>query len=865
MFRLLALVSRRELAARPYRVILFVCAVAVGIAMVTAMRVSTDRIVTAYSDRLLQMSGRADLQVTLGTGEAGFDEELTARVKAVPGVKAAGAVVRGALVFEDGEVLELYGIDLLDDDIRQLYDFEVLEREPDDFTIVNDAHAVFLPEAVAARRGLTLGDSVAMISTVGRAYYTVRGMIEPPSMARAYGGRIAAMYLPAAQAVTGRRGKLGFSLIDQIDVALAEGESLEEVQAGIAKIAGSDFAVMPPAQRRVASARTVEGLRSTLIGMSSVALLAAMFIVYATTAGLVVSRSPQAATLLSLGMQRRTIVVITILEAGLLGLLGSCIGVGVGYALAGFVAPDVAGGMSLNYSMDFGVGESQSGGTGLFTVALQHCLLGCVAAALSAAVPARALLHLDPLEIRNQRVAMASRLAESSLFANLGAVSVALAGVGALVWGVRVQDPVATATGGVLVTFGFVLVSLPFLRHLVRAFAAILRRTAGVPGRIAGEELERSWGHIATTVAAIGLCIGVAIAAGSLARSFRSSVGSWYGFSGDALVTSRRSEGGWLAAPIPLFQADRIAALPEVAAVETLRVSHGRFYRGERIAWAAVSRGFAAAALDESRRPECSDCADALASINAGQGVGVSRNFALRFGAMIGDPMRLGTTPVLSSLPIVAIVDDYVSDKGSILMSRELYVSATHDERTNFVGVLLADGASVDDLRSSLFQSFDGGAALTVVSTGEMMARVGGMIRQAFADVDTIQFLVVIITLAAIINLFFASVLERRREFALLRIVGADRETVRRATVLEGVVIACTASALGTLTGAVAAWTWVRFSYPVLVGYVLNLDFAWPTAGICFILAVVSAVGASYAATAGDQAGEQLAQLARLE
>jgi putative ABC transport system permease protein len=864
MLRLLALVSRRELAARPYRVALFVCAVAVGIAMVTAMRVATDRIVAGYSDRLLQLAGRSDLQVTLGTGEAGFDESLLERIKATPGVAAAGAIVRGALSFEDGEVLELYGIDLLDDDIRALYDFEVVERETDDFTIVNDPYAVFLPEEIAARRGLRLNDKVALVSSVGTELFTVRGIIRPPAVAQLYGGRIAAMYLPAAQAITGRRGSLHYSLIDQVDLTLARGVPALTVEAALRASLGSSFSVGPPAQRRAASEHTVIGLRSTLIGMSSVALLAAMFIVYATTAGLVIARSPQAATLLSVGADRRTIVGMTILEATVLGFVGACAGVVAGFFLAGFVVADVADGMSLNYSMDFGGSAGPATGSSFLAILLQHGLLGAVAAGVSAAIPARALRFLDPIEIRSQRVSTAGRLAENSVALRIGVAVICLAGAGGLAWGVGVQSALATAAGGVLTTFGFVLAALPVLRLLVGRAAAVLARRGGIAGRIAGEELQRSWGHIATTVAAIGLCIAVASAAGSLARSFRSSVASWYGFSGDALVLARRSEGGWLPAALPLSTAERIARAQGVSAIETLRVSHGRLFRGERIAWAAASAGFLTAAMDASRHPRCEDCVGARGRILSGEAVAVSRNFAHRFGIGLGDTIDLGR-PSGSPFAVVAVVDDYVSDKGSLLIERDAYVELSHDERANFIGIWLEEGHSVEALRAELAADSAAFSNVTVISTGEMMDRVSGMIGQAFADVDTIQLLVVFITLAAIINLFFASVMERRSEFALLRIVGADQSTVRNATVLEALVIAASAAALGILAGAVAAWTWIHFCYPVLVGYVLDLDFAWSTAVVCFGLAVASAVGAGWAASGTGMRSASLVETARVE
>jgi ABC-type lipoprotein release transport system permease subunit len=64
---------------------------------------------------------------------------------------------------------------------------------------------------------------------------------------------------------------------------------------------------------------------------------------------------------------------------------------------------------------------------------------------------------------------------------------------------------------------------------------------------------------------------------------------------------------------------------------------------------------------------------------------------------------------------------------------------------------------------------------------------------------------------------------------------------------LEGVCITLGAAICGSVVGMICAWIWVHYNYPVLVGYVLDLELAWGSVAASLVLAGLSA---SVAATA---------------
>lgn len=850
LFVLLRDVSLPELAARPVRSALVVGAVAIGVALLTGMRVATDSIVSGFAGDLERMGGRADLQVTFGTGEVGFPEELLAQVTAEPFVQQAAALVHGQVTFEDAggedgtradadeevpDTVDLFGIDLLQKDVLDLYGVTVLQRERDDFAILNDPRALFVTERVAAERGLAVGSTVTLSGVDGTQDYTVRGVVAGDGLASFLGGRLVAMYLPAAQPVAGRRGDLRASMVDQIDVKLVEGASIEDARTALETKLGAGFVASTPVQRRLVGERTVEGLRATLVGMSTLALLAAVFIIHASTTTMVVQRLPSMATLVSVGTSPRLLVGTVVAESALLGVVGSIVGTGLGLLLASFLGGDAAAGMGLNYSLSF---DADRLWYDPWAVHVAHPLGATFLAGLAAWIPARRVRGANPLALTRDADSAAQRpWSPWRLLA--GAVVIASTGVALLSMGLRAASAAAVSAGGVVLVAGAVLAMLPILGVAWERLVPFLARTAGPSGRIAGESLLRARERSLVVASSIMLSVAIAVGAGSLVESFRASVADWYGFAGDALVSSRSVSGGWIAAPLRRDLESSLRSMPSVAEVETLRILQGQPYDDARIAVVGLSDGLLRSALGNGN-PGID--AQAFEAIAAGRAVAVSQNFVAHFPRItIESLVHVATTSGERRLPVVAVVPDYVSDKGSIVVSSSLLSTAWGDSLANYFSVKLAAGARTSDLEAEIAGLGEAARGIAVVPTSAMVERVDGLIHEAFADIDTIKVLVLSLTILGIADLVLSNVLARRRDLAVLTLVGLPSSGLVRMARIEGLCIAAGAATCGTVVGGLCAWVWVHYNYPALVGYVLRLELSWSSVLISLGLAFGSA------------------------
>ncbi len=397
--------SVRDYAAAPMRLVLMVGGIAAGVALIAALGIINVSVLANFRASLERAAGKAALQVVLGTGEVGFDESVAEIVARDPDVAHAFGLVRGWLAATDetGDTVQLFGVDLTSDAIDS-YDVRVVGREDiDELELLNDPSSVLLGREYALRRGIEVGDRVRFASPQGITPLHVRGLLEAAGLATAFGGNLAVMDLMAAQRLLGKDRR-----VDQVDVLLGPQADVGTVRDRLAAALPSSLSVLRPALRGERFERVIAAFQAMLDGLSLLCLLAGVFIVYNTSATAVVQRARDLAIMLAVGAERRTIFRLVLVEAALIGLAASVIGVALGFGLARVLLQLVAQSMGVIYQTRFTVESytltpSQVG---------WYCALGVLASVAAALAPARKASGLDPLELMRpdfrERLAMAA-------------------------------------------------------------------------------------------------------------------------------------------------------------------------------------------------------------------------------------------------------------------------------------------------------------------------------------------------------------------------------------------------------------------------------------------------------------------------
>lgn len=330
--RLLRVHSVRRWARQPGRTALSLAALALGVALVTAVAILSASIESSYTSLLSDLAGRARLQVAADS-PAGFSARALEVVRNEPGIEAAVPVVRlsALLVGERGEhALTLYGIDPAEDPRVRLYRLTAgsLPGLADPA-----AQEIALAEGVARRLGLSAGDRVTLLTVVGTKPFTVSGLLAPAGIGLANGGVFGVIPLRAAQSLY-----LKGERVDQIDIVPAplqsEGKLAEAITARLHAAGYRGVRVGSPIQRGREANQMLEGVRDSLWIAAAIGGIIGTLMVFANLRRAVRERRVELGILHALGAERQRIYRLLLAEAAVLGTAGTVAGLALGVGMA---------------------------------------------------------------------------------------------------------------------------------------------------------------------------------------------------------------------------------------------------------------------------------------------------------------------------------------------------------------------------------------------------------------------------------------------------------------------------------------------------------------------------------------------------
>ncbi len=858
--RLLLLSGLRELRRHPAQLALALAGVALGVAVGVAVDLANESARRAFRLSTEAISGRATHVVVAGSG--GLDETLLARLRAEASARAAAPVVDGFVTIAGAGTaqtpaprlpLRLLGVDPFSEAAFRPFVADGVLGDPEPGRAgergalerwLLEPGAVALTGDTADELGLEVGESFPALAGPKRVELHLAGRIDPKDeLARTALASVAIADIATAQELLERAGRL-----DRIELVVPGGTPGDALLGRIGALLPPDARLEPVGARTAAIERLTRSFRFNLRALALLALLCGAFLVYNTTTFAVVRRRDLYGRLRASGVGRGELIAAVVGEAALVGALGSLAGVALGVLLGRGLTALVLTTVSDLYFTVTVRGAALPLPT-LFAGFALGTLVSIVAAlppALEAATsPLRAALAASSLE--GSAAALAGRAALGGL---------AVGAIGALLIAVSGRNLPALLAGFLLLVLGATLL-VPW------ALGAGMRGAGLLPGltlRQAVRGVERSLARTAPAVAALAVAVAVSLAVAVTIASFRGAVVGWLESTliGD-LYLSAPIGGGGPSASLPTELGAALAALDGVARVQTLHVTQlprdptsGADVAPTLLAVDLDPVAFSALELKEG------DPERARAALTRGSGALVSEPLAERRGLVLGGRIAVPTPSGELDLEIVGIYVDYGSERGAIVVGNPLFVARFPDSaRANFA-LHLAPGADADAVTRAARAA---AAPLTIEirSSRELRRLSLEIFDRTFQVTSVLRLLALVVAALGIAAALAALELQRAKQFALLRALGATRATV------AGIVVA-ECGALGLAAGIAALPIGAGLA-SLLVGVVQRRSFGWsfPLALTPrpFVESVALAVGA--ALVAGVVAALRVAHRAPVE
>lgn len=810
----LALVTLRQIKAHKLRLGLTMLGIVLGASVYFAMRTANASLLNSLKLTVEKLAGKANLQVT--AGESGFPEEVLDVVRLTPGVELAEPIIEvvAHTAFEGEGNLVVMGVDVTGDQRLREYQFDssdVLIENPLEY--VSRPRSIMVARQFADRHGLRIGDKLPLYTSQGRLDLTVLGVFKPVGIGEVFDGMVAVMDIYGAQHVFGRGNNY-----DRIDIVTSPGVEVDGVRASLRERLPPGIEVTSPILRGKNIENVVATMSQGFLLTSLVALLVGAFIIFNSFNIAVNQRWKEVGILRAVGVERSNVSRMFLGEALLMGVIGSGAGVGIGYLLA-LGANRVVSSIAAS---TYGLLSTSELPTLDMQFVFEAFILGIAASMASAWLPAQAASRLNPvlalhnIEIRQKDEILRFAKARVGILLIIGGVLL-----------IRFTTPkvglVLQFSYAALILLGFVLLLPALARWTGRLMRPAADRLFGSEGVLAVDSMVQAPLRTSATVAALMIGLAFVYSTGAfiqsqkrvVVRSMEKELTSDLYVAASDLARSRSHH----------FTEElgrKIAALPGVRSVENLRWTFVP-YDADNVALLALEmEGWFARVTDVIQ--EGSE-KEARLLVPRGEAVLISHNFATRWNVGVGDELRLETPVGPLVRPVVGVVEDYSSEKGSILMDRDLYKSYWKDSAVDFFDINLKPGVERGAFKKELQQVLAGDHRAFIYTNREYKEWILGVVDQFFTLNYAQMFVAVLVAAIGIINTLFISVAERKREIGVLRAIGGYRSQIRKMVLVEAVVIGLTGLVAAVLKSGVDTFFLVRTAAVVIGGYTVPYHF----------------------------------------
>jgi putative ABC transport system permease protein len=796
--------SFRNLRARVQRTLLTAVGIVLGVGIVFGVLTLSNTMSGTFKELFTRAYGSADLTVTAAGGSGGFDQKAVEEVRGYEGVESAAPrySLSSSLILDKGQKNSL-------PEVRSMRLFGV---EPQSAKLatgfeLTDGHfprsgtELTLDGGSAKRSGLGIGDRVTVGTPEGPKKLKLVGLLRIPG--GSFGGLAFGMApLPFAQKAFDKQGQ-----ISGIAVEAAEGVSVSDLGERLDRRLGEGLQAERSETRTQEISGQLQGFKIALLFFAGTSLFVGAFLVFNALSMTILERTRELGMLRALGSTRAMIARSVIVEALLLGVIGSLLGVLFGYGMAR--------GLVYLFGRAF-LFEITSLVLSPFAL-VSAIVVGIAVTVVAALYPAMKAGRVSPVEAMRARSAGATAETGHSRVVSLLApvFGLALAGAG-IPWIYYLAKNLSASLGGLVYASGIAAIIAAFLgislvipilvRPLAALFSPVLRLLFGVEGRMAAANATRNRGRTALTASAlmVGISLVVAFSAlgGSLLGSIRDYLDGSLGSDYVVQPTQQNSDAG--------FSAELPEKIGRVQGVEKTTSIVSTFRQDGKKVDAVFG-------VDQNypkifRVNYAAGGPDAFSRLKYGDalvGKQLAQDRELELGSRIE---LLGPKGVMKYRVEGILENDIVGGGTGIYLSQEILASDFNETQSEFLAIKARPGSDREVLAHRIEAVLEDYPQFTLYSNAEWKARIESDFNRQYVFFYAIMGVSVAVSAFGVVNTLSMSVFERTREIGILRAVGTTRLQIGRLIIDEGIVISLIGCLIGVALGSLLGYLFVQGS-----------------------------------------------------
>jgi putative ABC transport system permease protein len=803
-----------EWRAHPVRLLLALCAIALGIALGFGIHLINAAAFNEFSSAARSLSGSADLHIRARS--ALFPESVYLSLAQMPDVAVASPVLEiEALVPGKSSPLKILGLDSfqaanITPDLLALPD----ERQPFSGLM---ADTLFLSPAAMQWLNVKIGDEITLRSSTTLLHLQVAGVLQ---FARA-GQRLAVMDIAGAQWHFGKVGQLS-----RIDIKLAPGVAADGWTNRVLAQLGDTLVAVAANDQEQRTASLSRAYRVNLNVLAMVALFTGAFLVFSTQALSVLRRRSQFALCRVIGMTQTQLMRQILLEGCVIGVLGSLLGLALGTLMASTALSLLGGDLGGGY---FPGVQPQLEFDGL--AAFLFLMGGVIVALLGTLAPAIEATRAHPA---------ASLKAGSEDQALLSLNKPWLALLSILVGALLTQaPPISNLPLAAYLAIVFLLIgSIALMPQLAATvFKFLARRWIGVMTGLALTRLANAPSQASIALSGVLVSFSLMVAMAIMVSSFRTSVDTWLQqlLSADMYV---RTMSGGEQSVLQVHEQEKISSLPNLSRTEKTR-HFSLLLDPTKPAVAVIARSINQQSIERSLpliEPALSDIQ---------YPIWISEAMVDLYGWKKAQVIQLPLDGKLNTFTVAGVWRDYARQSGSIQMRLDDYQNLTGDMTINDMSLWIASSSNANEVRKQL-QALSFSTSLEFAEPGEIQQISMKIFDRSFAITYVLEAVAIIIGLFGVAASFSSQTLARAKEFGMLRHLGVTRQQILLLLAGEGALLTTMAILVGSLLGLCISLILIFIVNPQSFHWTMQLHIPWnlllTTASILFISAALTAL-----------------------
>jgi putative ABC transport system permease protein len=825
----------KGLAGRKFRASLTALAIVVGVAMISGTYVLTDTInngfnsifQVSYKNADVIISGKAAFE-TGGNENAvqppTFPESLLTKVRALPDVaQAAGSVTSDnvKLIGKDGKVISTGGAPALGFSVDPRYQlFNPTQLTTGDWP--TGPSQVAIDTGTASKQGFKVGDTIGVQAVGPAQHLQITGIAKLSGVSSIGGATFALFSQPTAQRLFDKVGQLDFIRI-QSKSGVPTATLVSDVKRLLPPTATVRDAAAQAKQDKKQVDSFISFIQYALLAFAGVALFVGAFVIANTLSITIAQRMREFATLRTLGASRRQVMRAVIVEAFVIGLFGSIVGLFLGLALAKLLN---------TLLVTFGIDLPQAGTVLKGRTVIVALLVGTLVTLIASIRPARRATRVPPIAaVREGSVLPQSRFAKygptTALIVLL--VAIALVSLGTLGSGIATGPRLLLIGVGVLLLFfGVSLNAARVVRPLAAVLGAPAETIGGAPGILAKDNSTRNPARTASTASAlmIGLALisFVAIFAKGIRASFEDAVNQL--FVANYAITATNTF-----TPIDATVGNSLAGKPGVDDVTSIRAGSARFLGGNHDLTAVEPNMTTGVHVDWKAGNDTVPQWLGLHNLFTDDDYAKSHHLVLGSRVVVEFPSG-------KKVPL-RVIGIYKKPNGGSPFAEATISTKLFDRenpRPRDLMVLINTPGGVSDANTATLKKDVANFADAKVQTrDEFKSNFEKPINQLLNLLFALLALSVIVSLVGIVNTLVLTVFERTREIGMLRAVGMTRRQVRMMIRYESIVTSLMGAVLGIGVGTFLALLITH----ALKSQGIQFAFPWVQMGYFVIAAVI--------------------------